>query len=443
MLDSFHEEIRKKRNAYAIFWGIVFLFAVLLYMFFQGYYFSIQVGFERLLHQTPPTTGSGAPESLLKSFGIINLKVDPNPTSMTVNGLPYKNWDKQIFDYGKYALDVQNSGYLPLKIQIELSKANPFYLNNVRLLKVPTEVLFAQKIESIEQIGTLGIAKTLSGGYFRIMPPYASGSLISLVGSGGLSGSGNLARSLSGMTLQSLGEWYFTASGKIWSLDPIGTLVLSDAEKWIVLCPEARMVRWDIYCPRTGIFLTGKYKDLKEKIIEANHEFIRTGSSIIRLGGTFFNSSTPLTTSVNFAGNSTLVTYKDRLMLLNAGHMYDMERGLIELRIPELDTIATTKKFWDEILTIGRKSGKNITILEDGKNEALKVDLGDRDTQDVQISQHSGAYFIATKSEVIVYYKGSTELLSLAKWQILGVMDTTIFYNREGSTYSLTLEGIE
>ena len=49
MLDSFHEEIRRKRRSYQIFWVIVIVFATLLYMFFQGYYFSIRLGFEKLL----------------------------------------------------------------------------------------------------------------------------------------------------------------------------------------------------------------------------------------------------------------------------------------------------------------------------------------------------------------------------------------------------------
>ena len=49
MLDSFYEEIQRKRNSYRIFWVIVIVFAVLLYMFFQGYYFSVRLGFEKLL----------------------------------------------------------------------------------------------------------------------------------------------------------------------------------------------------------------------------------------------------------------------------------------------------------------------------------------------------------------------------------------------------------
>ena len=55
MLDSYHDEVRKTRNARALFWGVVFIFAVLLFMFFQGYYFSMRVGFEKLLQQNSTT----------------------------------------------------------------------------------------------------------------------------------------------------------------------------------------------------------------------------------------------------------------------------------------------------------------------------------------------------------------------------------------------------
>ena len=315
MLDSYHEEVRRKRNAYAIFWGVVFLFAVLLYMFFQGYYFSVQVGFERLIHggSSQVTTSTGANDAVLKSFGIISMRVDPTPATMTVNGLPYQNGDKRIYDYGAYTMDIQNPGYLPIAIKIELSRLNPFYLNTVRLLEVPRETRFPETLRSIETLNGFAIAETFSGSFLYITAPYSgSGTPLGTSASGGILSS----------SLKNLGEGYFTGSGKIWSLDTTGKLIpttlFSQESTKNTLCPEVKMIRGDMYCSKTGVFLTGKYKDLKEKIIEANPEFIRTESSIIRLGGTFFNSSTPITNSVSFSGASSLINYKDRLLVLNS-----------------------------------------------------------------------------------------------------------------------------
>lgn len=43
------------------------------------------------------------------------------------------------------------------------------------------------------------------------------------------------------------------------------------------------MIRGDIYCPGSHKFLTGKYRDIREAILEVNTDFIRTENSLIRL----------------------------------------------------------------------------------------------------------------------------------------------------------------
>lgn len=71
-MESYHQEIIRKRRSARVFWLIVFAFATLLYFFFQGYYPNISLGLKEI-------TGSGhiADESIVKAFGIINVKVNP------------------------------------------------------------------------------------------------------------------------------------------------------------------------------------------------------------------------------------------------------------------------------------------------------------------------------------------------------------------------------
>ncbi len=97
---------------------------------------------------------------------------------MTLNGKPYTNGDKKILDYGKYSIEVRESGYLPLSINVELSKTNPFYLNNVRLLELRSPITLDQALTDIEESKeslsanlspTTAIGKTASGGYLRIV----------------------------------------------------------------------------------------------------------------------------------------------------------------------------------------------------------------------------------------------------------------------------------
>jgi hypothetical protein len=439
MLDSFHEEIRRKRHSYILFWVIVLGFAVLLYMFFQGYYVNVSLGFKKLLHAGSTTLISSAswvvapPESLLKSFGIINLRVTPEPNSMTINGAAYKNGDKQIFDYGVYSLDVQNPGYLPIQIRIELSRNKSFYLNTINMLRLWAESQNSSNLTSIVKNGSNWIATTQSGGYEIIKTPYWSGSVIPMTTASGVIR----------WATRHIGEGFFSSGSTLFASTPLGVLTSTELPKWVVLCPDAQMIRWDIFCPKLWTFLTGKYRDLREKIIEANSELIRTSNSIIRLGGTFFNSSTPLTSTVSFSGASHILTYHDRLMIHNSGRLYDLDKGLTEARIVGLDSIEATKKFGDETIVIGKFGSKNRLIMEDGKNDPIIVDLNVDSITGADIQEYSGAYFITLPGVVLVYYKWAIEPVVIVKWEILALVGTTVFYKRNGLTYTITAEGAE
>lgn len=48
MMQTYYDEIRKKRRASRIFWGFVFFFAFFLYFFFQGYYPAIDFSFREV-----------------------------------------------------------------------------------------------------------------------------------------------------------------------------------------------------------------------------------------------------------------------------------------------------------------------------------------------------------------------------------------------------------
>ncbi len=76
MLTSYADEIREKRRAARVFWGIVFLFAGFLYFFFQGYYPSIDFRVKELF-SSGGLTASGMKRDLIRSFGIINISAKP------------------------------------------------------------------------------------------------------------------------------------------------------------------------------------------------------------------------------------------------------------------------------------------------------------------------------------------------------------------------------
>lgn len=86
-----------------------------------------------------------------------------------------------------------------------------------------------------------------------------------------------------GSGISPLGEGFFLYKNRVHTLNVDGVLVADDAFKSIIPCPDARMIYREMYCPGTKKFLTGKYKDLRDTILEVNSQFIRTESSLIRL----------------------------------------------------------------------------------------------------------------------------------------------------------------
>ncbi len=119
--------------------------------------------------------------------------------------------------------------------------------------------------------------------------------------------------------------------------------------------------------------LTGKYKGLREKIIEATPALIRTSSNLIRVGGTFFNSSTPIPSNISLSGSSTLVDLKGRTLLQNNGRLYDLEKGFTEVKIPGLQDIRYVETFGDEAILLGTGSGGTEILVKDVQEKEIHL----------------------------------------------------------------------
>lgn len=438
MLDSYHEEVRKKRNNHAIFWGVVFVFWILLFMFFQGYYFSISVWFEQLLHKNSQSEPKPPLNQILKSFGIVNLKVSPTPKIFTLNNEPYTNGDNKFVDYGEYELKVEEPGYIPLTLNINLSRNHAFYLNTIRLFKNPNEKIFERPTQKIEKLGAGFLSFESSGKIFQ-HPIYTSTGR--LINSAMIrTSSWEIIKKNIEWEITSLGEGYFIYQNKVHLLNLEGILTEDETFRNITPCEEAKIVHGHIYCPKAKKFLTGKYKDLREKILEVNYQFIRTEFSLIRLWGSMFNSSTPLTSNANFTGESKLIAYEGRQVILNQNKLYDIENGFKEIKVEGFEGILQTEKFWDEVVTIWNKQNSLWVRVDDGKNSRTEALLKDFSGSNIAVYSFDGAYIIASENEVLLYYKWARSAFQLAKGEILAVIDKTILFNKDGQTYSISLE---
>lgn len=161
MLDSYFEEVRKKRRKNLIFWILVFIFAIGLYFFFQGKYISINIGSQNIFSQNIDSlsekTSTGVLETektsenpifSLHSFGIVNVKVFPRDSHIFLNDKPYINDSKPRVDYGKYTLKMNHDDYISGEMNFEISDEKAFYIDDVVLLKRPEYSVFSSLSDS-------------------------------------------------------------------------------------------------------------------------------------------------------------------------------------------------------------------------------------------------------------------------------------------------------
>ena len=139
MIETYQQEIIRKKRAARLFWFIVFLFAWFLYFFFQGYYPSINLSLRSLT-----STGEllNEPRDIIRSFWIINVSVDPKDSTILLSGGWYANDEKRMTNYGTYSLLITHEEYIPLYQWIRHREGNS-------LLYRPSYAYFTNTLYSI------------------------------------------------------------------------------------------------------------------------------------------------------------------------------------------------------------------------------------------------------------------------------------------------------
>ena len=279
----------------------------------------------------------------MKSFGIINIRVNPNPNIFTINGKPYRNGDKSIFDYGPYDIRIEESGYIPIHIGTVLDAENPFYINAIELIRFPAAGMFSGNVSRIEPVDPhtfLAISGTGSEKTYTIYNETLSGGIA-------------LSGAVWNKNPAYIGDRLFHAENQIFSLDrdnislkPFDKLKPTDA-----VCADAASVNGDVFCPKSGTFLTGKHAGSKEKYLEATPELLRTRQSIVRTDSAFFDSSVAYVPELTPIGpHSEIARFKNETFLLSNGNIFSFKERLIEKSVPGFARIDAIENFADETL---------------------------------------------------------------------------------------------
>ena len=262
MIPSYQEEIRIRKNKDRIFWLTVFVITIFLYFFFQGYY----PNYERFLHRE-----NISKQAFLKPFGIIDIRVFPSPDEILVNGKPYSNNSKTIFDLGRYMVSIKKEGYLPVVFPLDITKENPFYTNVVNLFALPKYSATPFIFSDFTLYDDLLLLRTMGSGSFILSDTefqtlhYIQTEYMHIGGS------------------------YFTDGSSVLSYSLETKKFLNVVDSKTKLPAQCRRVSYYgkmLFCHDTMRFVGPKTPDIREEIIAINNRVIVTPEYVYNQDGT-------------------------------------------------------------------------------------------------------------------------------------------------------------
>ncbi|MDD2565671.1 MAG: hypothetical protein PHZ26_02070 [Candidatus Gracilibacteria bacterium] len=413
MIKSYIEEIHSRRNKAAIFWLMVFISSCLLYLFFQGYYVNVDFKINDGVN----------PKNILKQFGIINIHVFPNPDNIFINGKSYSNSSKSIFDYGNYNVEVYSTGYVSSIFNVHLNKNYPIYYETINLFKklkykpILLEydeikkvddyyLAFSKKDKQVQVINNnYNVIKTFINDYFYI------------------------------------GYKYFSNNGNILVYDFDTNILkpyISKTTGLEITCNNVRTYHDRLFCFDNMDFIDGSSMKGDEKVLRINNNIILTTNNIYNNGnggdwGTYVHSNKYIYDPENLAHIDSMP------FILEDGYLYNLENTKkTKLVLPEFDTIKNSYEFSKETMFLGYKGNVGTFLLIDEKNK-FSGTLDDIDLSKVSVFKINGAYIFNTGNNLYLYYKGSTNLISILKGEDISVIGNDVFFKKDGKNYTLNL----
>ncbi|EKD44460.1 MAG: hypothetical protein ACD_71C00128G0003 [uncultured bacterium (gcode 4)] len=420
MIPSYQEEIRIHKNKDRIFWVVVIVMTAFLFFFFQGYY----PNYERFFNQEDTSK-----QAFLKPFGIIDIHVFPSPDNIFINGEPYNNNSKTIFDLGEYTISIQKKWYLPITLLLDITKKNPFYTTVVNL--------FANPEYSPLPLAFSGLS--LYGDFF-LLHDTSTGSLLVV------DTDFQILHRIE-TTYEHIGWQYFTDGNNILSYsqstEKFSNII--DRETGIPLqCTNISYYGEKLFCHDTMRFAGPTLSNIREKILAINDRIVVTPEYIYNGDNTntswkYFEYQTGALQFPEAVVHIGKIPYFFEKWILFPVDQTDV--AVTPLKKPDwwMDIISQVWEFDGETILFGEKQGKGIFRIVDSEKEYSKT-LDLEHTTDVKVYKISGAYIFVTQKTAYVYYKGATEILKiLDDVDVIRMVDAKIFFNKEGKSYLVDL----
>ncbi len=433
MLETYLEEIERKRNGRRIFWIAVTVSSVFLYLFFQGYYPYVRITAPELVQNESVTK-----PQVVRAFGIITVRTSPAPDSITVrlpNGTERKleNDEKGFFDFGRHEVSIEKDGHLPIRLELPLDKSNAFSINVFNLLKNPTETEFPIGFDRFDVVnGDVAIGREKSDGKSgRIYRPL--GPDFSPIPGAGFR-----------TDARPLGGGFFEKDGRIFGYDPeskslrsVTPLSGSGSES----CHGGIFDGGEIRCPETLAAVPVRSASPTGRPFGFGGYSVRTESRIVhKENGRLLATERPKTAT----GTLIHATFQvgGKAYRISNGKLVPTSARNAKYETGGLDTVAMAYSFGKETVMVGYLNGNVAFDLVDEHGVRFVRTLGNGNAADVTVENLAGAYLFEIGDRLLAYYKGAVAPSEIASGvtKFLGFWNASILFEKEGKTFRLPIE---
>lgn len=415
MLESYDQEIIRKRRAARIFWFLVFSFATFLYFFFQWYYPALDITWKQVFSSWGMRELTR--DELIRSFGIINVRVHPRDAHIAINGTSFGFDEKRMVPYGKYRLSVGKPGYIQDRVRFTIDKKMPYFISEITLIpqaiytKIGSGSIEMTKLDEDRWLSKEWKTHLLFDAYLATgsrIPPWGEP-----IGEG---------YTLSWTTLFLYGdsEW----EKKAWS----GSVELLRSCTW-----KPKIEYSILWCPQNGNALSMDgflYKNItsvsrtyllsqdalfaKKKQYNLNMQE-RQNMQFIEIDGTWYTPNKWLLIPI----------------------VSNIDKTAVPLIETTLESILHLSRIEDTLVIFWKKWVDTYMILEKN-NEMMLIPFPSIDLDGLELTKSNGTIFIRTNKTLMFLYDGSERIEWLTEWEILAHSEVAAIYKKDGALWRVS-----
>ncbi|MDD2515741.1 MAG: hypothetical protein PHF46_01550 [Candidatus Gracilibacteria bacterium] len=450
IIKSYQDEIKSKRREKSVFWFVVFLFTAYLFTFFQGYNINFSLiqeyvykisKVENLKRYLSSPTDTFKRAELLKPFGIIKIYTVPDPDSIIVDGKPYNNGAKVIYNLGYYDVNIIKKGYISVDLGIVLGKNNQFYSNIINLLKSTQYTRISEDFDEISNFDGIYLSRSKKDGKFKVFDENFK------------------LKKLFVTDYNYIGYKYFSYNNFIYYYDVEKAVlkpIISRETGVYVSCSNFNLFNRSLFCYDNMKLLTDNNVNKKEKIQYINNNVIITEKYIynnnpftyswnlyrIESSGAIRPDSLIHINNIPYLiENEKIISLQEDNQIIDETQTDQNQKIVSIIKNPiKIDEVKKVKEFsQDENLIFGIYENKKIMILTDYHQEYRFSLPEDFSFDELEIYKFNGYYVLKNKLGLFVYYRGGKDIIKIIEGNILMIDNGIIVFNKENKIYYLNL----